>query len=127
MIGSRKDLGGGMADATPPIAAGSNEMVERVAIAIFVSWYEGSDCEPVSFYTDCDDVLANDYRRIARAAIQAMREPTEGMMEEADYIVPIARGTESYRFFPVPEKIYRAMIDAALIGGPPPTEDDLKT
>lgn len=119
-MGSRKVHGDVVADVTPPIAAGSNEMVERVAIAIFVSWYEGSFCEPVSFYTDCDDTLANDYRRIARAAIAAMREPNDDMYEGVNRLDKMWKESNSF-------EIYRAMIDGALIGGPPSTDDDQKT
>jgi len=45
------------------------------------------------------------HRMIARAAIEAMREPTETMREQGQY-AKVANGGASY--------IYHAMIDAAL-------------
>lgn len=103
-----------MADVKPLPTEGSNEMVERVAIAIFVSWYDGSPMAPVAFYTDCDDVLQADYRRIARAAIEAMREPTEAVCE-VGRSVEVAGDEANRPIGWVADRVWSAMIDAALI------------
>ena len=86
-----------------------SEMIERVARAIFTEANAAS-----SGYGEwCTDDMAN---AAARAAIEAMREPTEAMIDAGDDICPIARGTESHKMSGgvVPEDYWRAMIDAVL-------------
>ena len=61
-------------------------MIERVAVAIIEAAEKGARGKP---------------REIARAAIEAMREPTEAMIDAADP-------------FELPREIWPAMIDAAL-------------
>jgi hypothetical protein len=84
-----------------------SEMVDKVAEAIldalpaFVG--EGASDDPLMIsYIDCEAV---DLREIARAAIEAMREPTEQMVEAASPPKGIAGG-------------WSAMIDAALKDAP---------
>lgn len=66
---------------------------------------------------DVVDFEANQYRDRARAAIEAMREPTEAMANEGAYLVP---GDEStWRNDPAAtyaRQIWSEMIDAALTG-----------
>lgn len=56
------------------------------------------------------------WERDARAGIEAMREPTQTMIDAGDEICPVARGTESHMMSggKVPEDYWRAMIVAAL-------------
>jgi hypothetical protein len=54
-----------------------SEMVERVARAFYSSFYDDESWPPVPFDSELRD--ADSYREAARAAIQAMREPTEAM------------------------------------------------
>lgn len=68
-----------------------NEMIERVAKAIGKTVYE----------TDRGGLTGWDANAVARAAIEAMREPTEAMLEAASG--SIARWA------------WPAMIDAALV------------
>lgn len=81
-----------------------SEMVERVARALYAvntggaaSW---EDEAPEFQQWVCEQ---------ARAAIAAMREPTEAMVEEGASEIRAAGG---------PEFVWRAMIDAALKGRP---------
>lgn len=63
--------------------AGMNEMVDRVARAM-----HGAD--GIKSFASFDDESAGnqwDYRSMARAAIAAMREPTEAMMQAAHIII----------------------------------------
>lgn len=74
-------------------------MIERVAKAICIA----DDFDWVSRISSDETAYRQDkYMRIARAAIEAMREPTEKMVFSADWI---ENGTMD---------AYRAMIDAAL-------------
>jgi hypothetical protein len=67
-----------------------DDLVEQVALAIFLSQYPEGDFPPPSsrsFWPDRLDELvsgppfdAQGYREMARAAIKAMREPTEQML-----------------------------------------------
>lgn len=71
-----------------------SEMVERVARAMmYADW--GSDRTPPP------DVSIKNYYAMARAAIEAMREPTAGMVEATE-------GWDSHRV------AWQLMIDAAL-------------
>ena len=72
-----------------------SEMVERVARAIISSASSYAGYEANSDYWDS----------LARAAIEAMREPTEAMVNAA----PDLRGVDFY-----PTDVWRAMIEAAL-------------
>ncbi len=71
--------------------AGAADMVERVAIAISLADDDGLRAETIASY----------YRALARAAIAAMREPTDAMVREGG---PYATSLHCWR----------AMIDAAL-------------
>lgn len=68
-----------------------SEMIERAAKAMYLSRYDGPTVEgqptPDSFWPDrLDEIVsgppfdANGYRSMARAAIEAMREPTNEML-----------------------------------------------
>lgn len=79
-----------------------NEMVERVAIAIF----EACPYKDSQNFQDHDDRYKHNVRSYARAAIEAMREPTDAMsLGLPDGYKP---GSHSAT------QIWRAMIDAAL-------------
>ncbi len=72
-----------------------SEMVERVAQAIWSARHPGLA------WTSVPCVIKRSYRSGARAAIQAMREPTEEMIQAAWAEV-------------LPGHVWRAMIDTAL-------------
>jgi hypothetical protein len=80
-----------------------NEMVERVAIAIV--------CKELGLtpedWEDCFDGAKDRYRDLARAAIEALREPTLAMYEASR--VPIIAGENA----PIGDR-WRAMIEEAL-------------
>lgn len=71
-----------------------SEMVERVAAAI-------RESRPLDCYAA--------YEQAARAAIEAMREPTEAMVGEGKAAPTYGDGVSD-----IP-KVWRAMIDAALV------------
>lgn len=77
-----------------------SEMVERVARAIALE-----DLDPETRAAVDPDVwfVAESYYDLARAAIEAMREPT-GAMEDAAFSSTLT----------IPKRGYQAMIDAAL-------------
>ena len=74
-------------------AAGASPLVERVARAL---------CEDCGL--DWETATQEGWERQARAAIAAMREPTEAMLEAGRSTPPRTRCLE----------VYRAMIDEAL-------------
>lgn len=78
-----------------------SEMIERVAKAIFADRYPGEDWK---------DYQKRDYCGHARAAIEAMREPTEAMMAAVDCAGVKAEWLSGKAW----AAGYRAMIDAAL-------------
>jgi hypothetical protein len=85
--------------------------VERVARAI------AKTCGSTS-WERLDFAAQHDFKKEARAAIEAMREPTEAMLAAAGALVTPA-GTESGSWAnqnPAPADAYIAMIDAALAG-----------
>lgn len=82
-------------------------MIERVARAI-------SNSDPANAEDGWDDnspAVKDDYRKQARAAITAMREPTEDMLKATKY--PPCDHHLDPRDGVVPEQ-WEAMIDAAL-------------
>lgn len=70
-----------------------NEMVERIARAMAEEEHPATDWELIDEpYTGDRGALFRDYwRRIARAAIAAMREPTEAMVQAARASAPYDR------------------------------------
>lgn len=78
-----------------------SEMFERVAKAIFVAADDATNTWPTPSHPEC--------QRMARAAIAAMREPTESMENEA--ADTDAAEKRDYR------RIWIAMIDAILSEG----------
>ena len=94
------------------------EMVERVARVLL-------DADGISFpsgrkreWNEIPDGQRAAYSAIARAAIAAMREPTEGMKfagrTEKPFLAPQENWTPGQI---VADAVYRAMIDAALAEG----------
>lgn len=84
------------------------EMVERVARAI----YEGRNGAGAKAWASQPKSHRAPYLLDARAAIEAMREPTEAMT-----VAGTATGIDVDRFCPIeydPDKIWDAMISAAL-------------
>lgn len=104
--------------------AGAPTMVERVARAICASLGGNPDApfvdrhgatQPYPWWVTLEGE--------ARAAIEAMREPTEGMVRVTIPINPCqSRDGQCYD----EAEIYRAMIDAAL-SPPPPTPPETET
>lgn len=98
-------------------------MIERVAKAI----YEADDPWSSAFewpVMGSERQSADEYRRIAKAAIEAMREPTETMLD-AGYVSQLpdnwpnpwpadGNGAELTSEYVRAHTAYRAMIDAAL-------------
>lgn len=109
-FGSRKYHGDVMANVKPQPAEGSNEMVERVAAALGIAHAKRSTF-PFSEHS---------LREFARAAITAMREPTDAMLCGHGVYPSCHTCGGGY-------EQWHAMIDTALIGGPPSTDDKPKT
>jgi hypothetical protein len=85
-------------------------MIERVAKAVYDREYRGlPDCDNPSLkplqFEDLDEVEVAKYRDSARAAIEAMRDPSQGMQLAALSGVNRMHQTRN---------VWRAMIDAAL-------------
>ena|SRR5947209_775032 len=104
------------------------EMVERVARAMFESTRTHTHVGEIwdSRIAETQDW----YRGTARAAIAAMREPTEAMIEAAySFSSPIkAEGAEigSIRQRHEPADAWRAMIDQALTDSPCPSASEAR-
>jgi len=80
-------------------------MIEKVAKAIAVEQ---------DLSNDYAEVIMDDLKGMARAAIEAMREPTEGMTKAAiGYGIPLSGMYEGSEEDFV-EDVYEAMIDKAL-------------
>lgn len=97
----------------------ASEMVERVARALDAIL--GDDHESLSMEMGCGSIGAKLRKEAmekgARAAIEAMREPTEAMVAHADDQMPsegIADGGGIETRHRDAEDIWSAMIDAAL-------------
>lgn len=82
-----------------------NEMIERVARAI--TKYPDKPKE----WDDYSPIAQEIFRTIARLAIEAMREPTEGMCERAFEADLSDYEDDALRYF---ADIWQEMIDAAL-------------
>jgi hypothetical protein len=85
-------------------------MVERVARAIFDAEFDFDEVN-ISPWPDADRIYAiaemrtpDDFRAVARAAIAAMRQPTDSMVDA---------GYEAH-FEANVETVYRSMLNAAL-------------
>lgn len=93
---------------------GEISMVERVAAAIHDDWQNaGAGPNNRHWSETCESLpgMANAFRKHARAAIEAMREPTEAMINAA----PASYSASFREIWPkICADIYRAMIDAAL-------------
>jgi hypothetical protein len=92
----------------------ANEMIERAEAAVWAAVAKAQErfaySSPDAFA--CPDSNPGFAREVARAAIEAMREPTEAMAKGA-----WDRADDNYL---IPEAVWRAMIDAALSSTPPP-------
>ena len=82
-----------------------SEVVERVAAAL---WGISGGDEDAWAWDECPEEQRAGYRIHARAAIEAMREPTESMWAAGDDLVPFGPDVAD------PSAVYRAMIDEAL-------------
>ena len=92
-------------------------MVERVARAMYPGLYEMSISDTDAIGEQNIEVAKNRALRQARAAISAMREPTEGMMKAGIEAHAKAddSGIDDKPWMPdTLPSTYRAMIDAAL-------------
>ena len=87
-----------------------SEMVERVAKAAYESLFMGSWPDDIGTSID-----AEGFRKAARAAIEAMREPTEEMTNSAERLDDQGSSIFGEPFVPCPhDEAWRVMIDAAL-------------
>lgn len=82
-----------------------NEMIERVARAVYEARNSGR--ATVAEWLELPQAVRAEERRDARAAIEAMREPTEGMVQAAHEEAPHIGSVFWWHS-------WRAMIDAAL-------------
>jgi hypothetical protein len=85
-----------------------SEMIERVAKAIWDQERKQPDCGHRPDWEVLNVTAADAYRAKAKAAIEAMREPTDQMIDD---------GYEAGGYTPDPSDVpaaFRAMIDAAL-------------
>ncbi|MBR1230178.1 hypothetical protein JQ600_35375 [Bradyrhizobium sp. AUGA SZCCT0176] len=87
----------------------SDKFLWKVAEAIYNSDFDG---EPSQAFGDRDLDVIGTYLDGARAAIEAMREPTEGMYRAA-YAANGGKWTDD-EYEPPPKVCWLAMIDAAL-------------
>ena len=94
----------------------SESMVERVARGIAKQQRRGAEdwdeIDEKDVY-DTNYLLREDYRAMARAAIEAMREPTEAMFHAAFAGIVRDHGDITGIYFDL-KVVYRDMIDAAL-------------
>lgn len=86
-----------------------NEMVERVAQAIAL--WDGTEWGGFLGSRECS---RNRYRDMARAAIEAMRDPTLEMQAAVAFDHDIQCGLDDCNKHDIPDKAWRIMIDAAL-------------
>ena len=86
-----------------------SEMVERVAWAMMKAT-ETPETGPVKEWEDQHKSTRDSFLTKARAAIAAMREPTEGMIRAVHIVVPDARAGRSLSL----AEVWRVMTDAAL-------------
>lgn len=90
-------------------------MVERVAQAIAEELGENWE-KPTIFMLECKDThetCRETYRAMARAAIEAMREPTEEMFEAVD----CGGERKQWNSGRMHRASYQGMVDGALRGG----------
>lgn len=80
------------------------EMIERVARSIYMTEFPTL----VTLESWDEYMHKNDYYECAKAAISAMKEPTENMSINSD------RYTENYVTFEEANNIYKSYIDAIL-------------
>ncbi len=84
-------------------------MVERVARALL------ADRHPELRWEDATELQRNDYAGHARTAIEALREPTDAMLDAwADELARQHVALDEFSEPIFPQKLHRAMIDAVL-------------
>lgn len=85
------------------------EMIERVAKALYER--DGNENDWAKADGDCRRL----YRKCARVAVKAMREPTDAMLSAGDSMMPqIAPGQDITTGHDALKDAWPAMIDAAL-------------
>lgn len=90
-----------------------DSMVERVAMAIYYDRYPKGSNVSLCTWEQADERDREDYRSHARAAIQALREPTISIIRSLDRRV--GRTAESQGNFDFEIRLmWQQMIDAAL-------------
>lgn len=90
-----------------------SEMIEEVAKAMWDVRRAHANGAGVflEFWGDGTIPKANGIMQEARAAIEAMREPTDAMVNAANALDEVSKGV---LITPIPERAWEAMIDAAL-------------
>lgn len=86
----------------------ANEMIERVARAMWARNLERGAGEYCAPWDDETEVLREDWRSFARAAIEEMRDPSDAMRDAGNDTCESGRGDDN------PIAVWRVMIDAAL-------------
>ncbi len=88
------------------------DMVEKVARALAAMEFGDADLDKWMQRPSFGD----DYRRLARAAIEAMREPDDGMLAAFNNVIERWMGSEGADGEVTDADVVRAIIDAALKG-----------
>lgn len=86
-----------------------SEMVDRVARAIYLSPLGGHDDPSAPRWDELRESHKDGFRDNARAAIEAMRLPTEAMVDAAD-----TKDIETCQYCASGQEHWQAMIDQAL-------------
>jgi len=97
------------------MASDAPEMIERVARALAVE----DACDP-DFVDTNGRVQWTYHIGAARAAIEAMREPTEAMMRASRIVTTLPDGVDVSRITTWGSNVWPAMIDASLTAPEPP-------
>jgi len=94
-------------------------MIEKVAKAILKARFY--DCEPemysndlATFYAELDDEHFESAHSEARAAIEAMREPSDEFLHALAERMHDARFSRSGEDYPIARNFIRSFVDAAL-------------
>lgn len=82
-------------------------MIERMAKALYVAFWETTPKLTPPSWEKAQECYRDQSRSIARAAIAAMREPTQAMVDACDFDTP-SEG--------IIRSVWADMIDAALEG-----------
>jgi hypothetical protein len=97
---------------------GMSEMIERVAKALYARRPNGQGIPGGQWHVDpwekIGDAMQAEHRAAARAAIGAMREPTEGMHDAGAVAYYRHNKKDEYLAYGLADEMFSAMIDAAL-------------